>query len=161
MARIEEIKGKSKLVLIPEKENRERIKIAIIKFIDNRWIRNKDIFQSDILAVFQKPPYNLSSGTTRNILDELIKERKISTWKQGLNRYYSPPKLPISLKFGGAFAAILVSATIFIDIFFNSEVILSQLFSRMISLTIYSLILIAIFTIFSYNIEKKKNYINK
>ena len=144
---------------MPEKENRERIKITIIKFIDGRWIRNKDTFQSDILAIFQKPPYNLSSGTTRNYLDELIKERKISTGKRGLNRFYGPPKLPMSLKFAGFLIIIVVVTTMFIDIFLNSEAIFSMLFPELRYLSIYSIILIVVCAIFSYSIEKK--YINK
>ena len=145
--------SKKKLVLMDGNERRKDIKTDIIKFIEKGWLRNKETSLSDIQSVFQKTPYSLSYGTIRNILDELIKERKISTWKIGKNRYYGPPKLPLSLKFGGVFAIIIISMSVIIDILFDSTYIFSQFGAS--SFIAYSLILIAICVAFAYRIERK------
>lgn len=142
---------KNKLVLMTEDEQRKRIKADVVKFIDDRWIWNKETVQVDIQSVFQKPPYNISDGTIRNLLDELVTEHKISTWKIGKNRYYGPLKLPISLKFGGIFAISLIAIVLVVDIFFNYKYV------SIFSFLLYSLTMTTIFTAFAYRIEKKSN----
>lgn len=129
-------------------ECRKKIKTDIVKFIETRWFKNKEALLSNIQAIFQKPPHSISDGTIRNILDELVAEKKISTWKKGKNRYYGPPKLSISLKFGAIFALVTIAVAVTIDIIFNKYVGLFLFIA-------YSLILVTIFTAFSYTIERK------
>ena len=105
------LKMRHKLTLIPETEYRERIKQKMIEYIEDRFLQGKTTTLKDIKDVFMKPPYNISEGSVSNYLDELIKKRKISTWKNGKTRYYGPPKIPAPIKYflGITTASILIS----------------------------------------------------
>ncbi|RLF34542.1 MAG: hypothetical protein DRM98_00335 [Thermoplasmata archaeon] len=112
---------KHKLVLIPETENRERIKKLMVKFVEDRWMKDKDTTLQDIRNVFEKPPYSLAPGTIVNYLDELVKKRKISTKKTRSHRYYYPPELPLSLKIGIGLSVFFIVSCIVIDLFASPE----------------------------------------
>lgn len=138
-----------KLVLIEGGENRQRIKKEMVEFVEDRWLGNKLTILQDIQNTFQDAPYNLSEGSVRTYLDEVVAARQISTWKNGKNRCYGPPKIPVSIKFGLAIELI----TIFLGVLFTRSTIMD--FS--ITLLIYSSFLIIVFTLFSY-VQERKSY---
>ena len=137
-----------KLALIEGGENRQRIKKEMVKFVEDRWLGNKSTILQDIQNTFQDAPYNLSEGSVRAYLDEVVVAHQISTWKNGKNRYYGPPKIPVSIKFGLAIELI----TILLGVLFNRSVI-----DFSITLIIYSSFLIIVFTLFSY-VQERKSY---
>jgi hypothetical protein len=138
---------KHKLVLLEENENRKRIKKDMVNFIGDRWLNNELTILQDVQVAFQIAPYNLSEGSVRKYLDEIVDARKISTWKDGKNRYYGLPKIPVSIKFGLAMIFVTIISSIFLD---------RLLFVDMSPmLVVYLSILITVFTIFSYTLERK------
>jgi len=159
-----------KLALVSEKDYKENIKRKIKEFVESRWLRGEKTTLQDIQNVFQKPPYNLSQGTVINYLKELVKDRKLSTYYKGGRRYYAPPKIPISIKFGIAMAVAIIVCGVIIDILVPSEYILRYVYlynpglenqttpqtPSMLPIVIYLLILTAIFTVFAYWIEKRR-----
>lgn len=136
-----------KLILLEEGENRQRIKKDMIKFIESRWLNNEMTILQDIQVAFQIAPYTISEGSVRKYLDEIVDARKISTWKDGKNRYYAPPKIAISIKFGLAMIFAIITSSVFLDQLFFVD------FSPL--LVAYLSILIVVFTIFSYTLERK------
>jgi len=161
---------KFKLALISEKDYREQTKKKIKQFVEERWLRGEKTTLQDIQNVFQKPPYNLSEGTVRNYLKELVNDRKLSTGYKNGRRYYEPPKLPVSIKFGIAVATVILITGMVVDMFVPSEYILKYVYlynpnlenqtlpqnPSMLPIVMYLLILITIFTIFAYWIERRK-----
>ena len=136
-----------KLILLEEGENRQRIKKDMVKFIESRWMNNEPTILQDIQVAFQVAPYNLSEGSVRKYLDEIVDSHKISTWKDGKNRYYDPPKIPISIKFGLAIFVVNIVSSVFLDRLLFVDI--SPMW------VVFSSILIIVFTIFSYVQERK------
>ena len=136
-----------KIVMLEGEENRQRIKKEMAKFVEDRWLSNKSTILQDIQNIFQVAPYNLSEGSVRKYLDEVVAARKISTWKNGKNRYYGPPKIPASIKFGLAIEVIIILLAAVINGFSLMDFGLPSI--------IYSSFLVIVFTTFSYIQERK------
>jgi len=165
-----EIMPKFKFALVNEKDYREQTKRKIKEFVEARWLQGKKTTLQDIRNVFQKPPYNLSEGTVRNYLNELVDNRKLSTYYKNGRRYYAPPKFPLSIKFGIAVAVAIILCGVVVDIFVPSEYILKYVYlynpnlenqtalqnPSMLPIVIYLLVLTAVFTAFTYWMERKK-----
>lgn len=161
---------KFKFALVNEKDYREQTKRKIKEFVEERWLQGKKTTLQDIRNVFQKPPYNLSEGTVRNYLNELVDNRKLSTYYKNGRRYYAPPKFPLSIKFGIAVAVAIIVCGVVIDIFAPSECILKYVYlynpnldnqtmpqnPSMLPIVMHLLILTTVFTVFAYWVEKKK-----
>ena len=159
---------KHKLVLIPETENRERIKKLMVKFVEDRWMKDKDTTLQDILKVFREPPYSLSTGAIVKYLDELVKKRKISTKKTRYHRYYYPPEIPLSLKIGFALSIGLIAFCVLVDLFASPEWICKVIYMGQVAphssvephistlpILVYLLVLTWGFTGFIYILERK------
>jgi len=159
-----------KLTLVSEKDYKENIKKKMKEFVEKRWLQGKKTTLQDIQNVFQKPPYNLSEGTVRNYLKELVKNRKLSTHYKNGRRYYTPPKIPSSIKFGAAIAVVIIIAGLIVDMSLPREYISKYVYlynpeldqnqtaqaPSMLPIVMYLLILTAVFTAFAYWVEKKK-----
>ena len=162
-------KKRYKFTLVSQKDYKEIIKKKIKQFVEERWLQGKKTTLQDIQNAFQKP-YNLSEGTVRNYLNELVNDRKLSTYYKGGRRFYAPPKIPLSIKFGIAMALLIMVCGVLVDTFVPSDYILKYVYlynpdlnnqvipqnPSMLPIVMYLLILTAIFTVFAYWIEKKK-----
>lgn len=157
---------KHKFVLIPVSENKVRIKKHMVEFVNERYLLNKDTTLQDIQNIFQKPPYNLSEGTVWNYLNELVKARKLSTVYRNKRRYYLPPKIPLSIKFGVSVGLIISVLGVIVDNFVPKDILARYVFlynynqmpihPSILPVVIYLLILTVIFTVFSYLLERQK-----
>jgi len=155
-----------KLVLIPRDEYKEKVKRDMVEFVEKRWIKGKDTILQDIQNVFQKPPYNLGDGTVRLYLEELVKKHKLSTWRKKGNRFYGPPKLPLSIKVGAISIAVVISMGIIVDlttspafiskyVYFGNSGDINDAHISTLPIVLYSIILILIYTLLWYRTEKK------
>lgn len=77
---------------------KEKVKKKIVEFIiDSYWIKSITQFK-DVEEKFSAPPFALSKGSVANYLDELVTEHKIMKWREGINVFYGPPKMPMPAK---------------------------------------------------------------
>ena len=121
--------GKQKLILISESENREKVKQSITSFVENRYWGGKETTQKDILNVFKDRPYLLSQGTVSNYLSDLVSKRKLSTSYKDGHRYYTPPKLPIPVKFGIISSLTIISLFTFLNQVLSEDIIVKFYFA--------------------------------
>ena len=122
--------GKQKLALVSEEEVRERAKQAIISFVEDRYWSGKETTQKDILKVFKERPYSLSQGTISNYLTDLISKRKISTSYKDGHRYYTPPKIPLPIKFGIAISLSIITVFTFLNQILSEDIIAKFYFTE-------------------------------
>jgi hypothetical protein len=135
--------------------------------VQNRFSKGKDTSLQDIQDVFQKPPYDLSEGTVINYLEELVNNRKLSTWKVKNRRYYGPPKIPFSIKVGIASSVIIILLSIMIDTLVSTNIIYQYIYFgyfngdvtpshySMFPLTVYLLIIVVFLTAVWYLSNRK------
>lgn len=115
--------GKQKLTLASEEEIRARNKKNIVNFVEKRFWDEKEATQKDILDVFKALPYSLSQGTIINYLTDLVGEKKISTTYKNGHRYYTPPHIPLSIKFGIASSTAVITLCTFANIILPKDMI--------------------------------------
>jgi len=161
---------KFKFALVKEEDYREGVKRKMKEFVEERWLQGKKTTLQDIQNVFQKPPYNLSEPTVRKYLKELVKNRKLSTYYKNGRRYYAPPKISSSIKFGAAVAIVIIITGLILDMSLPREYISKYVYlynpeldqnqtvqtPSMLPIVIHLLILTTVFTVFAYWVEKKK-----
>jgi len=162
--------GKHKLALVSEEKLRRDAREEITALVQTRFSKGKDTSLQDIQDVFQKPPYDLSEGTVINYLEELVNNRKLSTWKVKNRRFYGPPKLPKPLKVGGAIGLIIFFVSLLVDTLIPGQLIYQYIYfgyldgditsfenTSMMPLTTYLLVLTFIFTLLWYQTNRKLN----
>ncbi len=158
---------KHKLVLIPASENKDRVKKHIADFVNENFLKGIETTQQDIEDKFIKPPYNIANTTVRSYIKELVEARKLSTYYRRGRRYYAPPKIPISIKFGVTVSMIIAVLGVIIDNFAPKEYIMKYIYlynlkqpqpiyPSVLPIVFYLIILTIIFTVFSYLIERQK-----
>lgn len=160
--------SKQKIVLLDEKEQTQRIRKAIIRFIEDKWLTGSEVIQSDVLSEFKKPPFSLSSGTIRKYIDELIDAHKIQSWYKSGKRYYGPPKMSTALKTGIVIAAIIICSGVIIDVLCPPEIIYNSIYlyadegfdvnnTKITTLPfiVFGIVITSIMTAFSYVNERK------
>jgi len=114
---------KQKLTLASEEEIRERNKKNIVDFVEKRFWNEEETTQKDILDVFKDRPYSLSQGTIINYLTDLVGEKKLSTIYKNGHRYYKPPHIPLSIKFGIASSTAVIALCTFANIVLPKDLI--------------------------------------
>jgi hypothetical protein len=161
--------GKHKLALVSEEKLRKDARDEILILVQARFSKGKDTSLQDIQDVFQKAPYDLSEGTVINYLEELVVNRKLSTWKVKNRRFYGPPKIPFSIKIGITTSVIIVVASLLIDTLLPRNIIHRYIYfgyldgnavvqpqtTSMLPLTVYLLSLTIIFTAIWYFSNRK------
>lgn len=149
-----------KLIRVSEKDLKKDAKEEMRDFIVNRYAHGKDTKLQDIQDTFKKPPWELSEGSVINYLNELVGNRKLSSWKTKTNRYYGPPKIPLPIKIGVAISVIIIVISVAIDVFFASQIIPSLYFEHskptMLPIVIYLISLTFIITLIWYLTDRKK-----
>lgn len=160
--------GKHRLALVSEEKLRKDTRVEIVTLVQSRFSKGKDTSLQDIQDVFQKPPYDLSEGTVINYLEELVVNRKLSTWKVKNRRFYGPPKIPFPIKIGGIFSIVIISICLIIDNAFSGEAIHKYVYfgyldgtaeiepqASMMPIMAYLLILTIVFTLIWYLTNRK------
>ncbi|RLF46169.1 MAG: hypothetical protein DRN09_00715 [Thermoplasmata archaeon] len=144
---------RQRLVLLPQKDYKEKILRDMLNLIERRWVHGKDTLLCDVQNVFQKPPYNLSDRTVRLYLSELVERKKLTTWRKGGNRYYAP-KISMPIKVITTSIAVIIFIGMLVDLWmpqgFISKYIYFDCVGKRIStlpLVIYSIIVVIIDTI--------------
>ena len=160
---------KHKLIRVSGDKLRKDAHNEIKDFIDTRYAKGKDTALQDIQDKFRQPPFSLSEGTVINYLNELVGNRKLSTWKVKNRRYYGPPKISLPIKVGIAIAVIIIGISVLIDIFVPPELIYNYVYlgfsseeptipkSTMLPLVVYLLTLTTFFTLIWY-VQNRKLY---
>ena len=115
--------GKQKLTLASEEEIRERNKKNIVDFVEKRFWNEEETTQKDILDVFKERPYSLSQGTIINYLTDLVGEKNLSTTYKNGHRYYTPPHIPLSVKFGIASSTAVITLCTLANIILPKDMI--------------------------------------
>lgn len=141
--------------MVSEDKLHKDAKTDIVIFVKTRFAHGRSAQLQEIQVRFQKAPYELSEGTVINYLNELVDARKLSTWKSKNLRYYGPPKLPLSIKFGLAVCTIILVFGILIDSFYPRIVNYIYFTRTMLPLIVYSILLSVIFTTVWYSSQRK------
>jgi len=148
-----------KLALVSEDKLRKQAKDDIVSLVHTRFSKGKDTSLQDIQNVFQKNPYALSEGSVINYLEELVNNRKLSTWKVKNRRYYGPPQIPFPIKVGIATSVVIITLSTLIDSVCSSAFIYEYIYlgspvdetvlpsATMLPLALYLLVLTAFFTV--------------
>jgi len=140
----------------------------MVDFIEEQWSKNENAKQIDIVRRYNN---KLSKGTIINYLNELLQEKRISSYKNKNERFYTPPAIPFSLKLGLGLASFVSILCVLIDVFSSPRMVYDYVYMGLVDspskmentsvstlpILVYSLILIFFFTILTYSFERKLN----
>jgi len=98
------------------------IKHKIISLIDSNYLKGEYTRRRDI-AKSVMSECDISQGGLSNILDDLIDQKKISTFYYDKARYYGPPKMLLSIKIAIAITTIIIGVYVIFDVFLPKEII--------------------------------------
>jgi len=145
--------GRHRLVLLSQKDYKEKVLRDMVNLIEKRWIRGNDTILRDVQEVFKKPPYNMSDRTVRLYLDELVENRKINTWRKEGYRYYAP-RISMPLKIVTASVAVIILCGVVIDLVLPESMLLDYVYFNHIvgristlPIVVYCVVLMLIYTV--------------
>lgn len=99
----------------------------IINFVKEKDVNGEYAQQHEIIKYIQDD-CKLSSGKIREILDIMVINRKLSTYYEKPNRYYSTPKIPLPIKVSIGMITSILAVYVIIDAFIPKKIIYNAIY---------------------------------